>query len=102
MKSLVAQRLIHWAAEGHQLGLDAYQMGNCAHAVKHFVQQTASDGFLRIFGRDIQPADQAFLLFHYVKTVARGGAIFKCHAARQGVGVEEAFDQLEGSAIIPM
>src|SRR5229473_2165938 len=57
---------------------------------------------LREFGGDVQAANQTFLLFEDVERIAGGGAAFERHAAGEGVGVEEALDEVERAAVIPM
>jgi hypothetical protein len=51
---------------------------------------------------DIEAADEALLLFEHVEGITGGGAIFKGHATGERMSVEEALDELERAAVIPM
>ena len=42
------------------------------------------------------------MLFEDIEGIACGGAVFKGYAAGECVGFEEAFDEFEGAAIVPM
>src|SRR6266481_2021258 len=57
---------------------------------------------LREFGGDVQAANQTFLLFEDVERIAGGGAALEGHAAGEGVGVQEALDEVECAAVVPM
>src|SRR5258707_3605456 len=102
VKSLVEQGRVNGAAEGHELRFDAREVRDGAHGVKHLFEQAAADGILRELGRDIQAADQAFLVFEDVKGIPGSNTVFVSDAAGQGVGVQEAFDELESAAVVPM
>ncbi len=89
-------------AERHQLRFDALQLRQCAHGEKHFVEQSPSDGFLiaiagkhtsRRSGPCAPPAR---------KSIANGNAFVDGDAAGKGVGVQEALDEIQGAAVIPM
>src|SRR6266851_7016867 len=102
VKALVEQRRVHGAAERHELGFNARQVRNRAHGEEHLFKETPADGSLREFGRDVEAADQAFLLLENVEGIAGGRAIFKGHTSGEGVGVEEALNEFERAAVVPM
>jgi len=101
-ETLVEQRGVHGAAERHELGFDALKVRNGAHGVEHLRQQAAADGVLGEFGGDIEATNQALLIFENVKGISGGDSVFKRDAAGQGVGIEEAFDEFESAAVVPM
>src|SRR2546425_10431316 len=51
---------------------------------------------------DVQAADQTLLIFENVEGVADRLAVFQGDGAGEGVGVEKALDELDGSAIVPV
>src|SRR5713226_2113090 len=88
--------------EAPGLGSDARQRRNRAHGEEHLFEEAPTDGSLRELGRDVEAADQAFLLLENVEGIAGGRAIFKGHTSGERVGVEEALDELERAAVVPM
>ena len=101
-ETLVAQRGIHRPAEGHKLRFDAVQLRQGAHAEQHLVQQAPADRLLHLAGRNVESADQTFVIFEHVKRIADRVPAFKCHAAGKRVGIQESLDQVECAAVIPM
>src|SRR5258708_13075460 len=77
-------------------------MRDGTHRGEHLLEELPADGMLREFGGDIQAADQAFLFLENVEGISRGGTVFESHAAGEGVGVKEAFDEFERAAVVPM
>src|SRR5260370_15072424 len=77
-------------------------MWDGAHRVKHFLEQLPSQDLLRKLGSDIQASDEAFLFFENVKRVTRGRAVLERHTTSKSAGFQEALDQLQRSAIVPM
>src|SRR5258708_12213446 len=77
-------------------------MRDGTHRGEHLLEELPADGILREFGGDIQAADQAFLFLENVEGISRGETVFESHAAGEGVGVKEAFDEFEGAAVVPM
>src|SRR5260370_38948045 len=57
---------------------------------------------LREFGGDVQAADQAFLFLEDVEGITGSGTAFEGHATSESVGVQEALDEVERAAVIPM
>jgi len=101
-ETLVVERDVDGAAERHELGFDAGEVGNGAHGVEHFFEEAAADGGLGRFGGDVEAADEALLLLEDVKRVADGGAFFEGHGTGESVSFKEALDEIESAAIIPM
>ncbi len=77
-------------------------MRDAPHGVEHFLKQAAADGFLGEFGGNVQAADQAFLIFEDIKTIAGGSAVVEGDTASQGAGVQKALDEFERAAVVPM
>src|SRR6516162_10764796 len=101
-KSLVAESCVDRAAERHELRFDAMHLRERAHAVKHFFEQPPPNGFLVLAGGNVQAADQAFVVLEDIEAVSDGHVVFDGHAAGERMGVEEALDQIEGAAIVPV
>jgi hypothetical protein len=101
-EALIVERDVNGTAEGHELGFDASEMGKSTHVEEHVFEKAAADGGLRMFCGDVKAADEAFLLFEDVEGIASGGAIFESDTSGESVGFEEALDEFEGTAIIPM
>src|ERR1700719_4293245 len=78
------------------------QLGQRAHAEKHFVQQATPDRFLHLARRNVESADQSLVILEHVKRVADRMPAFKCDATGKRVGVQESLDQVEGAAVITM
>ena len=66
------------------------------------LQSLTSDALLLVHGGNVQPSNETFVIFQHVKRVAHRRVVFHCHAAAQGVGIEETLDQFERASIIPM
>ena len=77
-------------------------MRDAAHGVEEFLEQLAANRLLGELRGDIKAADKPFLLLQHIKRVAGSGAIFESHATGESVGVQEAFDEVERAAVIPM
>src|SRR6266704_728323 len=98
----VEERGVHRAAERHELSFDARQVRNRTHGEEHLFKEAPADGSLREFGRNVEATDQAFLLLEDIEGIAGGRAIFKGHTSGERVGVEEALDEFERAAVVPM
>ena len=78
------------------------EMRQRAHLEEHFFQQARSDMRLREFCRDVQAADKSLLIFENVERIAGRDAVFEGYAAGQRVGIQEALNQIESAAIVPV
>jgi hypothetical protein len=101
-KSKLTQRMIHRPAEGHQLRFNPRKIRQRPHTVQHFFQQTACNRGLIELRRNIESADQSFRLFHHVKRIAGCSSVFIGHAAGKGMRLQEALNELQRPAIVPM
>src|SRR4030095_15013229 len=102
LKAELTQRMIDRSAEGHQLRFDARKIRQRTHAIEHLFKQAARNRGLVELRRDVEAADQAFLLFHHVKSVAGGGAIFVGHATGERAGFKKALDKFQCAPVVPM
>jgi len=102
LEALLAERGVDRTAEGHELRFDSGKLRESTHGVEHFFQKAAADIGLWETLRDVEAADQAFLLFEDVEGIAGGGAVFESDAAAEGVGFEKTLDEVERAAVVPM
>ncbi len=89
-EALFAKGSVDGPAEGHQLSLDARELRNGAHGEEHLFEEATADDGLGILGRNVETADQAFLIFQDVEAVTGGRAIFKSDATAKSVSVEKS------------
>jgi hypothetical protein len=101
-EAVLLERFVHGAAERHELGFNANELGESVHTEKHLFKQAASDGGLIVLRRNVQAADEAFLLFEDVEAVSGGDAALERDATRKRTGFEEALDKLEGATVVPV
>ncbi len=101
-ETLLAQRVVDRAAEGHELRFDARKLRERAHGKEHFLEKAAADIGLGEAGGNVEAADQSFLLLENIKGITGGGAIFKCDAAAERVCFQKTFDEVERAAIVPV
>src|SRR5215472_17914331 len=101
-KAVIEERRVHGAAERHELRFNPHEMRNCAHGVKHFLEEPPSQGFLRKFARDIQATDQPFLLFQDIEGISGRGAVLERRTTGEGARFHKALDQLQSAAVVPM
>ena len=52
--------------------------------------------------RNVQTADEAFLVFEDIEGIADGGAIFEGYGTTECVRFEKAFDEIESAAVVPV
>jgi len=93
---------VELSAEGHQLGFDAVEARNGVQRGDHFGDEFFGDGFLRELRGDVEAADQAFVIFEDVETIAGGAAAFHGGVATERARVYELLNELDGGAVIPV